>query len=457
MIIKKVMAGLFLAMFVSGVCFAAEAGKSSEKSGAATVLDVKEYKLANKSIARIVVWADGKLATKSIENLLAGQKYDMEAGDEFQIQVDSIAQPITAASAKVTGAETRDIEGGKQLVLNLADPALAGAAMRVVYELKDADFFGRKWIEIDPPDGKNIPVAALTVESMKFPANAKCSYQAKERGQPVYVDDVFLGLEWPGAANTFARNAYSATHWPAWDVEKGFASKRAVWGAAPAGEVGHWFIEKYIPAIRMSPLHPLLLLHQSYMSGKGLLDKPVRTQKIIAGYRDNLLKKHGVGLDVCYACCGWWKSPGIYEEPKPDAVETVRKMLQADLPGCEVGLYAPFCATIYDGAHPEWSKQFGYEITGQNAYCMLGSNYVKKAQDQLRHYIVDLGVCYFSEDNYNYGACKVEGHGHRTAGGAAREGHWRGRLLEATMSSLKLASTPPPLGKNRLTERESSG
>ena len=394
-----------------------------------TPVKAEEFRLANKSIARTMAWPGGRLATRSIENLLARQTCEMETGDEFQIQIDGIAKPVTAASAKVIGAETRNIEGGTRLVVRLIDPALEGATLRVIYELKDADFFGRKWIEIDPPEGKKIPVAALTVESLKFPAKATCSYQPSEKGQPVYLDDLFLGLEWPGAANAYQAPRYTATHWPAWDVEKGFASKHAVWGAAPAGEVSHWFIEKYVAAIRMTPATALFVRHEPYMSGD--MDYKVHVvQTMVAGYRDNLFKKYGVQLDSY----GIRKSgPYITEPQAPDGFKTAQQILQTDMPDCHIGLNWSFCGTAYEPPNPDSIKKFGLE-TNAGAFCMLGSNYVKWAQEKIRHNIIDLGVNDFADDNYLVRPCTVAGHGHRIEGGAADESRWEGMMRFARFS-----------------------
>jgi len=414
--------GVSLVVFFAGVCFAAAAGKAPEKSGAATVLDAKEYKLANKSIARTVSWADGKLATKSIENLLAEQTYSLE-GDEFDIRLDGLDKPVTAASAKVTGAELQNIEGGKRLVVNLTDSALEGTVLRVVYELKDADFFGRKWIEIDPPEGKKLPVASLAVESLKFPTKATCSYQRREKGQPVYIDDnLFLGLEWPHATNAFNKNLYSATHWPAWDVEKGFCSKRAVWGAAPVGEVSHWFIEKYVPVIRLAHLPGLQVVNDGYFGhNSGTRD----IQKSVACYRDNLVKKYGVQLDT-YWIFGWDNGSDILELKTPDEFKAIRNIIETNLPGCHLGLYWPFCGTPIK-INQGYIQKYGYEATS-NAYCTVGTNFIKSMEEKIRHNIVDLGVNYFQDDSYKFGPCMVAGHGHRIEGNAALESQVEGKM-----------------------------
>jgi hypothetical protein len=375
----------------------------------------EEFSVANGSTARVVGWAGGRLVTKSVENLITRQKYPLE-GEEFAIRIDGVKEAVTAATAKVKGAQVAQIPGGKRLVVSLTDAALAGAELRVVYELKESDFYGRKWIEIDPAEGKNIPVASIAVESLKFPATAKCEFPGGT-GQPVYIEDVFLGLEWPLAANSFRQGGYSATHCPAWDAGQGFRSKSAVWGAAPAGEVSHWFIEKYLPAIRVTPPPPLRLLHDTYGGGD--------VHQAIAGYRDNLLKKHGVPLGNL-ELFGWEKKPSIFEERTPGLLEGLHKTLQSEIPGCHLGLYWPFSNTEWDGNYPKWSTPLGYELTGEGGYCMVGSNFAKKAREQLRHYITDLGVTFLMDDNYKFGTCNVAGHGHRTAGGAARESQMEG-------------------------------
>ncbi len=418
---------VILAVFLSGMCDAADAANPRAQPAATSVLDAKEYRLANRNIARTIAWPGGRLATRTIENLLAARIYLLE-GDEFEIRLDGSDQPVTAATARVTGAEVQNIEGGQRLVMSLSVPALSGAVLRVLYELKDADFFGRKWIEMDPPEGIRLPVASLAVESLKFPATAACSYVAKAKGQPVFMDDnLFLGLEWPGAANGFDKNVYSATHWPAWDVEKGFCSKRAVWGAAPAGEVSHWFIEKYVSVMRLTPPPAVRLMHEPYYSGELGFNLGV-FQNRVAGYRDNLVKKYGVKLDSYGITLAWWYGGSDIFEPKlPETFQAAQKILQTDLPGCNLALYWPFCGTALQPPSQDFVKKYGYETTS-DAYCTVGPNFAKAAREKIRHNLVDLGVNYFCDDNYKFRPCQVAGHGHRIEGGAALESQVEGLM-----------------------------
>lgn len=385
-----------------------------------------EYTLANSGVSRTISWADGRLATKSIKNLLAAQTYHV-TGHEFVVQLDGFKQPITSATAKVIDARVEKTSAGSRLVVTLSASTLAETKLRVVYELKADDFFGRKWIEIDPPNGKSLPIASISVESFQLARSVQCTKEGSP-GQPIYIDDLFFGLEWPRSRNTFRGGILTCSHSPAWDVKAGFRSKSAVWGAAPHGEVANWFIEGYVPTIRISPSRPILV-YNSWYDIRGAKLKAY--EKTIAGFRDKLVKKHGVTLESFVVDDGWQNKDSIYETLFPDGFDKLRKTVEQELPGCNLGLWMP----IGGGGSAltrEWGLEHGYEVADfdKNAgrfgsYCLLGEKYTATLKNRLKYFISELNVNYFKHD-FNKFTCHNAGHGHRVTGGAAEESQIEG-------------------------------
>jgi len=381
-----------------------------------------ECTLANRGVSRTISWADGVLGTKAIKNRLAGKEYKLK-GHEFEIVLDGAEKPVIAADCRVTGAKREETEGGTRLTVTLSSQRLPGTVLRAVYELKDKDFFGRKWIEIDPPAETKLPVALLSVESLDFPRGTKPSHGVR-RNQPLYIGDTFYGLEWPRSGYPWRRSALLCTHWPAWDVKQGFRSKSAVWGAAPRGEVANWFVERYVPTIRLSPPRPILV-YNSWYDIRGA--KFEAYKKTITGFRDRLVKKHGVTLDSFVVDDGWQNKDSIYETRFPDGLDKLRETVEKELPGCHLGLWMPISGRR-SGLNKEWGRKHGYEVAttdGYGAYCLLGEKYTTALKARLKHFISDLNINYFKHD-FNSFLCSNPDHGHRVAGGASVENQVEG-------------------------------
>ena len=121
----------------------------------AQAAQIETVTLSNAFFSRTVTGADGVLRTTRIENLAAKTAWNPENASEFKLRVSKGTQfvdgdeVLTNADFVCTKAEQYQLDGeagaGAAFTLENKD---RGLIVTVRYELKDADFFLRKRLEI---------------------------------------------------------------------------------------------------------------------------------------------------------------------------------------------------------------------------------------------------------------------------------------------------------------------
>ncbi|TDG36231.1 hypothetical protein EZJ43_09515 [Pedobacter changchengzhani] len=394
------------------------------------IFEQGSYVLQNDHIARNIEWNKGKVTTTSLTNKFTGETYPLE-GNEFTINVEGISSPLTANDFLVKNAKVDTIGDKTQVVLNLNSSKIPDLNLKLIYELKKGDFFGRKWLVLEPNPHIEFGITAIEVESLNFKSKVNCTHQGN--GQPVYLDNLFLAMEWPTADNTFKDGKYTTTHWPAWNIAKETNSKIAVWGATPQGEVSNWFLEKYVPTIRATAPKPILVNNTWFDStGANLKDY----ESTLKGYRKDLFAKHNIELQSFVIDDGWQNLESIYQPKSKEGFEALQKGIVDILPGCEMGLWLPISCAGPAGDRV-WGLKNGYEVTilpkhyGDReyyTYCLLGKNYTKTFKERVDYIIKDLKVNYLKHD-FNPNKCATPGHDHRITEGADLESQTEGRFF----------------------------
>ena len=368
----------------------------------------ESYTLSNKYVSRTLSWKEGTLTTDEIKNVKTGKVYS-PTGEEFVIRMDQPEVPVSPDSMVVKDAYVQDTDDGERLIVRLIDRNYYGTEFRIVYELNDNDFWGRKWIEIFPPSAKTLKVNSVSVEELKF-AGVTCTHQGI--GQPVYMDDMVFGLEWPTSANLFKQSTVSCTHYPAWNVDQPFASKRCIWGAAPKGRMANWFMHTYLPTIRVSKPIPVLAYH--YQAGETFPSRYFREERL--------------RLDAFVAGQGWSNPKSIFKS-KTDgtypSIASLQEQVLDKLPGCKTGVWMPLNGTLAVDA--QWAAENQYEKTNDGGFDLLGTKYNEALSAQIVSLIKDSGINYFKND-FNKFACDNTENGHRGGGKSGAESQVEGAL-----------------------------
>ncbi|BDD11387.1 hypothetical protein FUAX_38190 [Fulvitalea axinellae] len=376
-------------------------------------LETDSYTLENGKVSRSISWRNGKLKTVSLSNKISGKTLQ-SSGESFHIIADGLDKPITGANSEVTGATLKSSNGVETLRVSLRNNNFPKVKIQAVYQLAEDKFYGRKWIEVNVPENGHVPAQSLAVEDITF--TEKPSSGCDGNGQPVYLNgDFFMGLEWPVARNRYDYGKYTATHKPGWNLTGNYISKKAVWGATPTGKAKEWFLEKYLPEIRITPPKPVVL-YNSWYDIRGLDSQLLPDYaSTLNGFATKLEKEHGIPVDYFVPDDFWQDRHSVYQPLDSAAHWQLRDMVESKLSQGKFGIWMPVSACR--ALDMNWAKENGYDIGvpklwGSSTLCLSGEKYHKELRKRLKETIQDQRILYFKHDN-NHLNCPSDKHGHR--------------------------------------------
>ena len=374
--------------------------------------------LANDYLERTISLADGDVGTREFLNKITGRAYSLR-GAEFEIKLNyerlgysfgsENPRVITAAGARVASRNIEDTPaGGKRVILHLAPRQ--GAAIDLVYELNPRDFFTRQWIHLGKPgDGTFfLEWIAPACNEWGVPRFTLGGF-----GQPLFAEDLFLGLEYPTGINSVAGSEVVLGGNVGLDIPAGgYTSESAVIGVAPAGLVHQKFLD-YVALMRVAPVRPYLL-YNSWYDLQRLAMNGSNTAARVPDFQKMLLAKYGLHLDSFVLDDGWddmHKLWAIDQQRFPNGFRD----LTAALKGIDSRLgmwFGPIGGYNQRAIRIATGKAEGMEITSNGSYfCISGKNYGRLLADTMLQYQKEYGINYFKLDGIAFG-CNEPDHGH---------------------------------------------
>jgi len=374
--------------------------------------------LANDFLERTISIAGGDIGTRQFVNKITGRAYALR-GNEFEVKFngeyvgydfgDENPRTFTAAGARIASRNVEDTPaGGKRLTLHLT--AARNAAIDLVYELNPGDFFTRQWIHIAKPQQGTLFLEWVAPASNEWGVPR---FTLGGFGQPLFAEDLFLGLEYPTGLNTTHGAEVKLGSNVGMNIpDGGYTSESAVMGVAPAGMVHQQFLD-YVARIRVAPVRPYLLYNTWYdlqrlaMNHDNTLERLPTFQKLLLG-------KYGLHLDSFVLDDGWddmhklWqidrqRFPGGFTD-LTNALKTIDSHLGIWFG--PIGGYDQREVRIATG------KAEGMEISSNGRYfCTAGKNYSRLFADTLLKYQKEYGINYFKLDGIVFG-CNEPDHGH---------------------------------------------
>ncbi len=349
--------------------------------------------------------AEGGLTLSRLVNKLSGRTLLIQS-DDFSLGIEG-RQPLRAADFAFKEARDDPIPGGRRLVLRFENPA-PGVQLDVIYELGHTEFFLRRRLEVSA--GNPLPLRQVDVWRVKLQGD--CSHQGF--GKPVFLEDTFWGLEFPGGHNRLLAGAVVLSQFPGRMVDR-FVSKTAVLGVARPGHVARRF-RQYVETFQVTPKDRALFVdYNSYWT----VDPPNEKQllELIALFKRKLFDPYGESFDTFTLDNRWDNKQSLWEIhtgrfPRGFAplVESLKSM------NAELGLWlSP--SSGYGTA--KWGATAGYEvISNKNSnkrrymfLCQSGPKYrrdiVKVVTGLTRKY----NTACWKLDGY-VASCDAEGHGH---------------------------------------------
>jgi len=373
--------------------------------------------LGNDYLERTLSTADNDVGTRQLLNKLTGRAYSLR-GDEFQLKInyervgyifgDENPRVITVAGMRVTSQKTDDTAaGGKRVTLHLA---ARGAAIDLIYELNPTEFYTRQWVHIAKPPQGTWFLDWLNVAKNQWGVPR---FTLGGFGQPLFAEDLFLGLEFPSGVNTAAGDDVTLGNSPGINIpDGGYTSEPAVIGVTPFGLVHQQFLE-YVSRIRVAPVRPFLLYNTWYDYPR-LKMTGANTTARVGDFQKLLLGKWGLHLDSFVLDDGWddmHKLWAIDQERFPNSFRDLTTALK----GIDSNLgiwFGPIGGYDQREVRIATGKADGMEVTSNGRYlCVAGKNYSKLLTDTMLQYQREFGINYFKLDGIAFG-CNEPDHGH---------------------------------------------
>lgn len=396
---------------------------------AATPVSVHEQgatlSLANDYLERVVEIADGSVRTVRLVNKLSGRTHEVR-GDEFEVKLifERVGYDfggenplvLTSRDLKVTSHEVHDAPGGGKravyhLVLPKSPQEKTGVEATLVYELNPDDYFTRQWIELKTTGKGTFFIDSVAVAKNDWRAD---DFRLGGFGQPLFSDDLFMGLEYPTSINTAEQSSVSLGGIVGLNIPpEGYTSEPAVVGVAAVGRVHQAFMD-YVRRIRAVPVRPFITYNSWYDLQHTAMTNDLLLERV-SQFRDLLIKKYGVPMQSFLLDDAWDDDQNNIWVPDPHRFPTSFRDLAPALGKIDshLGLWVGPIGG-YDLRHyrVDAGRKMGMEITSNGEFlCLAGRNYSRYFRETLVGLVRDFGVNQFKLDGLPFG-CNDPNHGH---------------------------------------------
>lgn len=383
-------------------------------------------RIGNAALERTFSIEDGRLRTVSIRNKLDQRLYSVESA-EFRLQLiwerlgyqhgDENPVSLTAADFRVQDFDQKPTRTTFRLVNQRF-----GLEVTEVYSLGSDDFYLKKWLEIRSTGKAPVFLDQVSVEDLALPGTR---VRLGGFGQPLYADNLFLGLEYPGGYNAADRGKLRL--WSYVGETTGnttFRSESAVVGVAPEGGVRESFLD-YISRIRSGPVRPNIVFNTWYDMQRDTLTEQNCRQRM-ATLKAKLLDPYGIRLASFVLDDGWDDRNSVWEihaRRFPQGLGPLSDALRQA--GTGMGLwFGPIGGYEQRQLRIAAGRKQGYEITANGEYfCLAGRKYREKFQSTVLEMVRKYSVNHLKFDGLPYG-CNAPDHGH-LMGVYSREAHLR--------------------------------
>ncbi len=378
--------------------------------------------LGNDYIERVISVSPHNVGTTEIINKLSGTVYKVK-DDVFAVQiVFSGLGPaplesqngendvlMTAKDFNYTGFKTSDLkDGGRELVLGFNFKwENTDFNLEVHYEVYPSRFSMRKWITFSDSSYGIQFLDRIYVVSMTF---KNTDFSRGQFGQPVFDNDIFMGVEYPTVVNHIRGNSVRIGYVVGREIgKKPFLSHSAILGSSQSKTKLALTFMNYVDGIAVGGIHPFLLYNTWYdmrtpvmADGPAGIENETNVLRTITSFKKHLYDKYGIALNgfVLDGDAGWNNANSIWAIDSarfPDGFTRIVRSLGTM--HTSLGLWAsPF------GGYPPlrdsvvaWGKKHGYETTG-DFFCLAGPKYKAKFMQRMDEYTKQYGIGYFKWD-----------------------------------------------------------
>ena len=341
----------------------------------------------------------GRCTAMQLVNKLANRTLPIRS-DDLSLGVEG-RRPLVSADLAFKKADDEAIPGGRRLTLRFENKS-HGVRLDVVYELADRDFFLRRRLEASVTR----PLALRRVDVWRVGVQGTCAHQGF--GEPVFLDDTFWGLEYPGGENRFADGTVTLSQYPGRTVADRFVSKTAVLGVAEPHRVARRF-RRYVETFRVTPKRTALFVN--YNTWWTLMPPTEKNcLALIDLFRRNLFEPHGESFDTFTIDDGWDDKKSLWKI-RADRFPKGFAPLVGPLKAMKANLGLWLSPSSGYG-HAPWGGANGYEHNSNKWYlCQSGPKYRRDIVKVVTNLAKEYDMAFFKFDGF-CPTCEATGHGH---------------------------------------------
>ena len=391
-----------------------------------------ELSIGNDYIERVISINPKDIGTNEIKNKISGKTYHVKS-DVFGLQIvftgvgpaygknqngenDVV---LTAKDFAFTGYKETDEENGlKKLSLGFKfDWEMTGFRLNVNYEISPERFSLRKWIEISDTSYGVQFLDRIYVESLTFQDK---DFSRGQFGQPVFNNDLFLGVEYPTVENEISGNKLRIGYVVGEDIKKDpFISHTSIIGASPSPVKLEEYFMDYVDKIKVNGTRPYLLYNSWYdfrnpaivNDSASVMDQKNVLRRIDT-FKKYMFDKYGIALNAFVLDDGWDNYKSMWDIDSTRFPHGFTPFVNALKPmGTELGIWAsPFCGYSNRDIRVDWGAAHGYERVG-DFLCFAGTKYKAAYKNVMVDYTKKYDLGYFKWDGFLL-ACNETDHGH---------------------------------------------
>ena len=400
--------------------------------------------IENAGLKKTLILGKGKIVSSEIFNKLSSRNLIAQQGSEeftLRFKVSFFSKPeIKASELKVdsTKKEITDIGEIHTIIFAPFKVADSKLSLKLVYTLRSDSNIMRKHIELsfDKRGDKAIILDYIDFECLKFDsllsywsvpkqADSHVPGYALEMGQPLYVDSLFLGIEFPATLNKINDSTTSLRYYNGkklTDIMTNnlFVSREAVVGAADG---------KTFPQVQ-----------RAFFEYIKTISKPIRLRRQYNSWYDHMLNitrenVYGSFLEIekamtktgekpldCYVADDGWNdyTKGFwgFNEKFPDELYPFSSL--AGSLSSNFGLWLGPRGG-YTNDTPKFAKHIqkagnGYFNKSSKDICVASHKYIDKTSELLLDYQKRFDLNYWKLDGFAQRPCKDKKHDHIVGG-----------------------------------------
>ncbi|MAE60893.1 MAG: hypothetical protein CMJ49_05980 [Planctomycetaceae bacterium] len=411
-----------------------------------------EITIGNRFLSRTFNTSGQRLRTTRVDNYRSGRTVTVAGlSREFVISLIDGARIEAPEFDLQSTRSNEDEDGGKAVTFRLRNtPNRLQVDLRV--ELGRDDFFMRKRLTLRALDGDARAVDRIDMEVLDTGMPGKPTGCTTEEpwpaglGQPVYVYDLFVGVEFPAADNMADRCIAIAGYDLGRTVDrKPYVTHSCVCGVAEdEASVKDAFLE-YIDRIRCRPVR----MHCQYNSWWDLNTPQCTADQFSASVNEihkQLGKRGAPPLDSYMLDHGWWThGRGLWDVDRrkfPGGFGTVQQRVEKT--GARIALWLSPSSWYGEG---EKLRERGYEVLdwpdqgGQPIACLASPRYAQTLKRKLLWYMSRHRVNSWKLDGWVYRPCSEPDHAHP----AGKEGrYYLSAVVETWMRTLRAMRAQNP-------------